>query len=69
MAEHRIGFGFGPDMEAGDADRGIGLVNRAVGGHPQRMLWHPRTVAERGLTRVAAASIDPGQPHHSRSPG
>ncbi len=51
-------------MEAGDADSGVGFVDGAVGGDAQRMLRHPRTVAERGLALVAAAGIDPGQPHH-----
>ncbi len=62
MTEHRVGFGV--DMKSGDADRGVGLVDSAVGGYPQRMLRHARTVAERGFALVAAARVDPGQPHH-----
>ena len=69
-AEHRRGIRVGPgiDMEPGDADRGVGLVDGAVGGDAQGMLGHPRTIAERGLAAIAAAGIDPGQPHHDLSP-
>ena len=69
-AEHRLGIGVGPglDMQAGDADRGVGLVDRAVGGDAQRVLGHPGAIAERGLAAVAAAGINPGQPHHDLSP-
>ncbi len=71
--EHRVGLGIGPGvhpsvhMEAGEADRGVGFVDRAVGGDPQRVLRHARTVAERGLALVAATGVDPGQPNHRRS--
>jgi hypothetical protein len=30
------------------------------------VLGHASAVAERGLAGVAAAGIDPGQPHHGR---
>ncbi len=57
MAEHCVCFGIG--MEAGDADRGIGFVDGAISGYAEGVLRHARTVAQRGLTAIAATGIDP----------
>ena len=46
---------------------GVELVDRAVGGDPQRRLRHPGAVAERGLAGVAGARIDAVQHHHRLS--
>jgi hypothetical protein len=44
-----------------DADRGVELVDGAVGCDPLVQLGHPRAVAERRLPRVARSRVDAGQ--------
>ena len=57
--QHRVGGGLG--VQAREADRGVGLVDRAVGGDPQIVLGDPAAVAERGPAAVAALGVDLGQ--------
>ena len=52
-------------MEAGQADRGVGFVDGAERLDPQGLFRDPAAVAERGLAAIAAARVDPGQPHHA----
>ena len=60
--QHRVGLGIG--MEPRQADRGVGLVDRAERLDPQRLLRHAAAVAERGLSLVAAARVDAGELDH-----
>jgi hypothetical protein len=51
-------------MQARQADAGIGLVDRAVGGHAVVELVDAFAVAQRRLARVAAFGVDARQPNH-----
>src|SRR6185437_6274169 len=64
-AEHRILVA--ARVQPSEAERGVRLVDRAVGLDPERLLWHARAVAERSLALVAAARVDLGELHHRRS--
>src|SRR5437660_335764 len=57
----RIGIRRRTHMQPRQTDRGIGLVDRAERLDPERLLWHARAVAERGLARVAAPCVDAGE--------
>ena len=62
----RIGIRRRTHMQPRQPDRGIGLIDRAERLDPERLLWHARAVAERGLARVAAPCVDAGEAHHQR---
>ena len=47
-------------VQPGQPDRGVGLVDRAVGGDAGGVLGDPRAVAERGAALIAAAGVDLG---------
>ena len=58
--ERRLGGG----GEAGDADGGIGLVDRAIGFDAQIVLAPPLAGGERGGAGIAAARVDFVETHH-----
>src|SRR5215469_7571665 len=60
--EHLVGCRIG--VEPGDPDRCIGLVDGAVCGNAQRMFRDASAVAEGSLAGIAAAGVDPSEPHH-----
>src|SRR5579864_8296351 len=51
-------------VEPGQTDRGIGLVDRAESLDAQRLLFHPRAIAERSLALVAALRVDAREADH-----
>ena len=55
-------------VQARDADGGIGLVKRAVGGDPQIIFLAPLAAAERGRAVVAGAGVDLVEDHHGSNP-
>ena len=56
------GVDIGRRRQPRQADRGIRLVDGAIGGDAGIVLGDARAVTQRGLATVAAARIDPGQP-------
>lgn len=62
--QHGIEFGHVAGMQPGDADRRIGLVDRAIGIDAQVVLQPPRAGDERGGAVVAGAGIDLVEPDH-----
>ena len=59
----RVAHRFGHVTRQHDADRRIELVDRAESTDPAVELRDARSVTERRLARVAAARVDPRQPH------
>ena len=54
-------------VQARQAQDGVGLVHRAVGGDAQVVLGAPLAGAERGLSLVAAARVDAGELNHRKA--
>ena len=55
-------------MDAGKADRGIGLIERAVAFHPKVVFRHAPAGAERGRAVVAGARVNLAENDHCPPP-
>ena len=67
--EHGIEGGIGAaGMDAGKADRGVGLIQRAVALDPKVVFRHAPAGAERGRAVVAGARVDLAENDHCPPP-
>ena len=51
-------------MQARDADHGVGLVDGPIGAHPQIVFWTALARAERGGAVIAGSRVDPIEHDH-----